>query len=180
MKRRLYRLIVTIAAFVLMVTWVYSQEIVDVKPSVVWKIYQKANSGLSDNNAIKILIDDAGEKWIATEKGGLSNLQDSMWSSYQTTNSEIPHNSIYALAIDAEGNKWVGTYGSGLAKLKRSSSEGKEDEWTNFNSDNSLLPHNWILSTAVDKEGAIWVGAVGECKVKSNIVNHTKCQSGNC
>ena len=107
---------------------VFSQEVVEVKPEVDWTIYQKSNSGLSDNNAIKIVIDEAGEKWIATEKGGLANLQDSMWSSYQTVNSEIPHNSIYALAIDEQGNKWVGTYGNGLAKLKRGASEGEEDE----------------------------------------------------
>ena len=32
-----------------------------------WEIYQKSNSGLPDNNAIKIILEPSGEKWIGTK-----------------------------------------------------------------------------------------------------------------
>ncbi|HIA06469.1 MAG TPA: hypothetical protein EYN71_07185, partial [Flavobacteriales bacterium] len=74
-----------------------------------WVIFQKTNSDMPDNNALKIVLDKDGSKWIATEKGGLVRLQkETDWTIYETSNSGIPHNSIYAIAIDSKGEKWIG------------------------------------------------------------------------
>ena len=78
------------------------------KPSEeAWTVFNKTNSALTDNNAIKLLIEPNGMKWIGTERGGLINYDDEKWEIYQTENSNIPHNSIYAIVIDKNKNKWI-------------------------------------------------------------------------
>ena len=111
-----------------------------IKDNNAWIIYQKSNSAITDNNALKIILDKEDNKWIATEKGGLVKLKGADWTIFQTNNSLIPHNSIYAIAIDENDVKWVGTYGNGLSRLD--DKKEAEDTWfTNFNTTNSLLPH---------------------------------------
>ena len=56
--------------------------------------YNKANSGLPDNDVRSLAIDGSGNKWIGTYDGGLAKFDGKNWTVYNTSNSGLPDNII--------------------------------------------------------------------------------------
>ena len=80
-------------------------------------LYNKANSGLPDNEITAIAIDASGNKWIGTAWHGLAKFDGTNWTVYNKKNSSLPEDLISAIAIDASGNKWIGISNTGLENL---------------------------------------------------------------
>jgi ligand-binding sensor domain-containing protein len=58
------------------------------------KFYNKANSGLPNNNITSVAIDKFGNKWIGTEGYGLVKFDGNNWIVYNTANSSLPITNI--------------------------------------------------------------------------------------
>jgi ligand-binding sensor domain-containing protein len=112
-----------------------------------WINYTTAD-GLADNTVNAIAIDADGNKWFATELGGVSEFDGVHWTTYNTTNG-LTSNRVRAIAIDAQGNKWFGTIGGGVSKF-----DGKN--WTTYNTYNGL-PNNNVQSITIDALGNKWI-----------------------
>jgi ligand-binding sensor domain-containing protein len=118
-----------------------------------WTDYHEIISIMNMNMIINsISIDDAGNKWLATNKG-LAKYNDTTLFIFTESNSPLIygiHNLINTISMDHAGNKWVGA-NYGLFKFDGTN-------WTVYNTSNSLLLNNWITSIAFDKAGNKWIG----------------------
>jgi len=77
-------------------------------------VYDYSNSGLPYIYLTAIAIDHSGNKWIATNGGGLVKFDGINWTVYHDYTSGLPSDAVYSIAIEGNGNKWIGTY-NGLA-----------------------------------------------------------------
>ena len=68
-------------------------------------IQQKLNSGLSDNPALSIVIDDSVTKWMGTQKRGLSSFDRTTWINYDTANFNLPDNQVTSIVINKLNTK---------------------------------------------------------------------------
>ena len=105
---------------------------------------------MPDNDVTCISIDESGNKWIGTDRGGLVKFDGTDWTVYNAILSGLPGNSISCIAIDDSDNKWIGTP-KGLVKFDGT-------EWTVYNESNSDLPSNSIQGITVDAFGNKWIG----------------------
>ena len=76
---------------------------------------------LNENAVAQILVDDAGQKWIVSPKGGglllfnsgatLENSTDDQWKQFKSgaANGNLPSNEVLSIAKDKTGAIWVGT-----------------------------------------------------------------------
>ncbi len=76
---------------------------------------------LNENAVSQILIDDAGQKWIVSPKGGgvlvynsgadIANTADDRWLQLKSgaANGNLPSNDVLSLATDKTGAVWIGT-----------------------------------------------------------------------
>ena len=79
-------------------------------------IRQKSNSGLSDNPALSIAIDDSVTNWMGTQKRGLSSFDGTIWINYDTANFNLPDNQITSIVINELNTKSIGTMQGGVDK----------------------------------------------------------------
>ena len=95
-----------------------------------------------------IAIDDNGDKWLGTYKGGLIKFDGSNWTVYNVANSGLPHNDVRCITIDQDDNKWIGTSGGNLTMFDGS-------DWTLYGISNTDINYNCIV---IDKSGNKWIG----------------------
>jgi len=74
MRRARYYTIFTFCFVFLNFASVSAQDSTAAESAGDWVIFQKANSDMPDNNALKIVLDKDGSKWIATERGGAGKI----------------------------------------------------------------------------------------------------------
>ena len=117
-----------------------------------WVIYNKANSGLPNNDVNAIAVDDNANAnaWIGTSGGGIAMFDGTKWEVYNYANTGFSDygNSI---AIDSKGNKWIAS-NSGLAKFDGA-------VWTIYII--QAIPISRLLllpAVAVDALDNVWVG----------------------
>ena len=85
-----------------------------------WMSYTSRNSSLGSFIPTTMVIDLEGNKWIATENGGLLKLDSfGMWTRFHVGNSSLIDNRINDLLVDAVGTVWIAT-SSGLCSVARS------------------------------------------------------------
>jgi len=72
-----------------------------------WYIY-RPNFCQSPFYINEIAIDEAGTKWLATNKG-LIAFRDGSWNRCDDLNSRLQSRNIFAVVIDGDGRKWIGT-----------------------------------------------------------------------
>ncbi len=78
--------------------------------------YHKTNSGLPDNFINAIVIDNAGNKWIATKQAGLVKFDNTNWTAYYPMGPILPHDEITSLYFHSNSNTlWIGTFSNGFA-----------------------------------------------------------------
>ncbi len=116
--------------------------------------YIDVSSGLSNNYVSKIIEDDKGLKWIATE-GGLNRFDGSGFRLYKPGNDYpgLENENIETVFKDSRGKIWVGTKSGGLSLY-----DPIEDRFTNFNQViNEEIPVR-VTSIGEAPNGLIWVG----------------------
>jgi ligand-binding sensor domain-containing protein len=114
-------------------------------------VYNYSNSGIPSDDIRSISIDSSGNKWIATQFGGVAKFNSiaNQWTVYNTTNSPLPENHVWAILADKKNTIWIGCNSAGVAKY--------DGNWTLFNTSNSPLPSNYISYFAEDKLENIWI-----------------------
>lgn len=105
-----------------------------------------SNSGLRSNLIEETLIDDQGNKWIATFGGGLVKYDGAAWEVYNPSNSALGDDEITDLELAANGTLWIGTVNNGLGEL----------------SNGTLIQHSMqapsVRALELDNAGNVWIG----------------------
>jgi ligand-binding sensor domain-containing protein len=129
-----------------------------------WIVYKKNNSGLPDNNILKITVDSNNIIWIGTSMGGLVRFDRSTWTVWDTTNSPLKCNGrINNLIVDRYNNKWLSNFMDGYNSAGIFKFDGVN--WVNYNVNNSGLCYNVVLSFDFENNGAMWI-ATPKCLSK--------------
>ncbi len=104
------------------------------------------------NSAInKILTDNNGITWIATESTGLLKYVNSNLILYNTSVSGIPSNHISDIKTDTLYHLWIAT-NAGIVYYDCNLS------WVNYNTSNSGIPDNDISALTVAPDNSLWIG----------------------
>lgn len=91
--------------------------------------------------------------WIATEDGGLHQLDKNTGIIRVIENPNIHSDNIHSLQVDRDNNLWIGTFWGGLTRYNL-----KTGQYTLFNKGNSGLPDNSVFSIYVDRDNTVWIG----------------------
>lgn len=86
------------------------------KGYVVTEQYE-LTSFVGDNTVWDILLDNAGDLWIATNSKGLRKRSGNLILSLTDLNG-LPNNQLLSLLQDSEGNLWIGTNGNGISQFR--------------------------------------------------------------
>ncbi len=115
----------------------------------------KIEKNVMNNNSIKtIAIDKSGNKWFATDGGGLSKFDGNAWTHY-SKNEGLMSNNIHTLIIDSQDNKWIG-YGFSVGGVS------KFDGISFSNYVNPNGPGNGtVLCIKQDSKGIYYFGTYG-------------------
>jgi signal transduction histidine kinase/ligand-binding sensor domain-containing protein len=100
----------------------------------------------------KILADQQGNVWFATEGGGLVQYKDQHFNIYTTANG-LSSNTVRTIYEDREGTIWLGTLNGGLNRLTRQIIK-------TYSMQNGLAGNN-VYPIYQDHAGTIWVGGEG-------------------
>lgn len=101
--------------------------------------------------------DRAGRIWVATESGGLWNLDPDYrtWTHYRRfctdPQAQLPSENITDLAESKGGRIWIGMRNGGFSRLDPNSGELR-----NFTPKNARLPHADTYALAEDDNGLLW------------------------
>lgn len=117
--------------------------------------YNRVNSGMPDNWVMDIALDAQGNKWIATNSGGLVKFDGTNWTVFNTGNSGIAQDALRSVAIDTSGNVWAGTKWKGISIYDGSS-------WITYDESNTPLLSDHIFAITIDQYNVAWIGAGGE------------------
>jgi len=122
--------------------------------SIIWQ--NTSNSGINDNTAIDVAIDNNQNIWLAAPYGGLvSHLSNGSWLIYNTAeNNQWPSNSLTSLLFDDDQFLFVGSNGAGFFRFYYNNGIPNTEK---YNSDNSPLPNDYVLCLAKD-DTDYWIG----------------------
>jgi ligand-binding sensor domain-containing protein len=124
--------------------------------------------GLPSGWVLGVTIDEAGRKWIATNRG-LSVLSDNdtphdrsddAWTTFAVADG-LPNRNVRVVAV--EGTKtWIGTASNGLSVLDDNGTphNKSDDLWTTFTTADGLV-NDSIQAIAIDGAGNKWIGTSG-------------------
>lgn len=137
-----------------------------------WAHFTAASTagGLTDPFVYSIVSGPDGLKWIGTQKGGMSCLDDGgtplatsddRWAVFRPGNRAVPP-WIYVLVPDGPTALWVATWGDGLYHFDHGGTpfDEADDRWVRFSPDDGL-PGNKVRAVAEDPAGGIWIGVLG-------------------
>ncbi len=116
---------------------------------------------LPDNRVNALLVDHAGNVWIATQTGlGLFNPKDHQFTLFRNERAQTnpSGNSITCLQEERSGDLWLGTEDDGVFLF-----DPAQKTFTRFaHSDKNpgSLGNNMIKSLLVDKKGRLWAGCI--------------------
>ena len=120
---------------------------------VYWK---NTNSGLIDNTATDLLVDNNKNLWISSPFGGLiAHLPNGTFLNFNSGFfSNWPSNSLTSLCLN-DNDMYVGSEGAGFFNFYL---EGGVPNTTVFNIDNSGLPSNFVQCIVKDEDNVLWLG----------------------
>jgi ligand-binding sensor domain-containing protein len=138
------------------------------KSDDTWTTF-RTQDGLSNNSVRTLAVDNSGRKWLGTNGGGLSVLDDGgtpndktddVWVSFSEEDGLV-YRSVYALAVDQMDHVWAGTT-SGLSVLDFAGTpfDKSDDTWMTFTPDDGLTDDD-IYALAVDSQGWVWIATYG-------------------
>ena len=129
--------------------------------TVITGIYYILNSGVPDNSALTVKMDQVGKPWFAGSAGGLWTDQGNQtWMAFNWTNSPMPTNSLTTMTNDEEDNFYLGTQIHGLV-IKRAN-----QTWGFYNTDNSDIAENHVMCIAKDGNDNVWIGTFSKGLVR--------------
>ncbi len=127
-------------------------------PSPYFASYFDVSSGLSNNYVTKIIEDDFGFKWIATE-GGLNRYDGTSFQVYKPSNTKALENeNIEVVFKHSSGNLWIGTKSGGVTYY-----DVQEDKFVNYNRLFKKFTSQklYVTSISEDSKGRIFIGTWG-------------------
>lgn len=114
-----------------------------------WLVYDKTNSGLTDNDIRSLDIDDNGMIWIGSINKSVFTFDKNSWNRYTSANSYIYDSYILCISTDSQNNKWIGTRSGGMAMFDGTN-------WHLYDSDHSGIPTGKVSD--IQFEGSlVWV-----------------------
>lgn len=122
----------------------------------VWKEaadggFRQLDPGLAGVGVLRILVDQAGNRWFGTVDRGVMRLSEHGLEVIDTRNG-LPNNRVLSLFEDREGSLWVGTNG-GLFRLR-------DAPFASFLPDDGL-PDPYVRTVLQHRDGSFWVGTSG-------------------
>lgn len=117
-----------------------------------------SENGLSQNTVHRIIQDNKGFIWFATEDGldKYNGYNFIVYKNILHDSNSISDNFIWTIYEDKEENLWIGTNSGGLCKFDR-----EHENFTTFKNDpknpNSLVLNN-VRAISEDSFGNIWIG----------------------
>jgi len=121
-------------------------------------------NGLANSIVLKIIQDNDGYIWLATQ-GGLSRFDGKNFKNYNSTNG-LPSSDISCILQDSKGNIWIGTT-EGLCKFNGVSFERFKTPELN----------TLIYSIVEDKNNRLWIATWGKgliCLKENKIIQFQK------
>ncbi len=124
--------------------------------SGTWSVFNSANSGFTNNNAITLFEDHENKIWVGLDgsDGVATTFNGTSWTSNNPSN-----NHVLTMFEDHADNMWFGTWGeNGVRKWDRAS-----DTWTIINTQNSGISSNdmWYGAIMEDDQNNMWFGTIG-------------------
>ncbi len=107
--------------------------------------------GLTENDAMNMIIDQAGNLWFGSDNG-LSKFNSKSVTTYSAAQG-LMANGLTSLKEDSKGNIWFGTFGSGLSRFG-----GKS--FSKYTTEHGLV-HNTVWNIHEDRTGVIWLATRG-------------------
>ncbi|NQX77561.1 two-component regulator propeller domain-containing protein [Gilvibacter sp.] len=121
--------------------------------------YFDEDDGVGNNRINKILVDAAGDVWIATS-GGLTLFKNNTFKNY-TTADGLPDNGVYGLFIDPQERLWVGT-GNGVVYLEDGTFHNFEVPKPKVANPKPSLAADGVGDIFLDREGNFWFAFDGQ------------------
>ncbi len=138
----------------------------------VWAWYMPGTTGqgLPNDFVYSILVQPDGLKWLGTQKGGLTclndnhtplNLEDDQWLTFNEQDG-LTEKWVYRITPAGPTSRWIATWGGGLFLFDDNGTpfEKSDDRWANF-SKNDGLPGDKVRTAAVGPSGTVWVATLG-------------------
>lgn len=113
---------------------------------------ENAKPMLSDNLVFKIIEDQNGTVWFATDGNGIFKYNNGEFT-HLTNQNGLTDNSVADILEDSKGNIWIGTFYGGVSKF-----DGKT--FTNFTKD-GIITGEEAYNFYEDSQGNIWFTAEG-------------------
>lgn len=107
---------------------------------------------LSHKLVFKILEDNNGSMWFATDGNGIFKYRNGEFI-HLTAKNELTDNNVADILEDKEGNIWIGTFYGGVSKF-----DGKT--YTNFTKD-KIIQGDEAYNFYQDSQGNVWFTAEG-------------------
>ena len=113
---------------------------------------ENAKPMLSDKLVLKIIEDQKGTIWFATDGNGIFKYKNGTFK-HLTAKNELTDNNVADILEDKQGNIWIGTFYGGVSKF-----DGKR--YTNFTKD-GIIKGDETYNFYEDRQGNIWFSAEG-------------------
>lgn len=120
-------------------------------------------SKLNNEFVNSVYVDDGGNVWIGTDKGGINRFSIYQKSFYSMKNHPDDKNSLSNNTINSilnDGSRlWVGTAGGGLNLIDRNS--GHVTRFQSSVQNQTGLTSNFVSSLTLDQHKQLWIGTWG-------------------
>jgi len=132
-----------------------------------FKVYQhdpQEPGSLGVNGIRHLALDQAGDLWIGTWRGGLERFvrESETFIRFQhdpENPRSLSHDDIRSMYFDRAGTLWIGTNGGGLNRF-----EPKTGDFTHYRHDPDdphSLSNDGVFAIYEDREGVLWIGTEG-------------------
>ena len=129
--------------------WFGTQEGLVRFDGVRFTVFDKHNSGLTNDEVTALYVDREGGLWIGAEDGNVVHFSHGKFQAYTARNG-LSTRAVMALYEDVHGTLWVATDGAGVFA---SSAGGQFHAFTKSDG----LADNSVFSIDADKHGRLWI-----------------------
>lgn len=117
-------------------------------------IFNRANSGISDNWITALAVDSSRHLWIGTRRG-LASFDGNSWMIYDTVKKNVPAPPIVSIAVGKQGEIWAASH-EGLFFASSGLIRFKDGTWSFYRTADTTFPSDQVASVAVARDGTVW------------------------